>query len=317
MVSPGSPTTNPFYLVGATASGKSAVALALAQRIGGEIVNADAFQLYQGMDILSAKPPHADRVSVPHHLYDVLPLSEPCDAQRYREMALPIIAAIQSRGRVPIITGGSGLYVKALSHGLAPVPPRDGRLRARLAHFTLGEKVAWLLDRDPEAGANVPLANPRYVERALEICLLTGRPQSALRQSFAETQPWGRGVVLHWEREALYERINQRVLNMLAAGLLDEVCALPADSPNAGKAIGWREMRAYLDGECTLPEATAAMQQATRRYAKRQITWFKRERWLQTICLDSEATAECASHQILAQFPCLLPTPASRPSTSA
>jgi tRNA dimethylallyltransferase len=294
------------------------VALALAERIGGEIVNADAFQLYQGMDILSAKPPRADRERVPHHLYDVLPLTERCDAQRYREMALPVLAAIQARGRVPIVVGGSGLYVKALSHGLAPAPPRDDRLRTRLAHFTLVEKVTWLLDRDPRAAENVPLQNPRYVERALEICLLTGQRQSELRQSFAETQPWGQGMLLQWEREALYARTNQRVLDMLAAGLLDEVRTLPAEeTPNAGKAIGWREMHAHLNGECSLEEALAAMQQATRRYAKRQMTWFKRERWLQTICLDSEATAEWALDQILAAFPCLLPTPPlSRPSRS-
>lgn len=293
----------PFYLTGPTASGKSSLALALAEKIGGEIVNADAFQLYRGMDILSAKPPPAERTRVPHHLYDLLPLTESCDAQRYRDMAMPVIAQIQERGSLPIVVGGSGLYIKALSHGLAQLPPRDDALRQRLAQLTLEEKVARLLSLDPHAAENVPLQNPRYVDRALEICLLTNQPQSALRQTFSQKEPWGCGVVLHWQRETLYERINQRVLDMLAAGLLDEVRALPQQVENAGKAIGWREMRAHLAGETTLDDAVAAMQQATRRYAKRQTTWFKREPWLQTICLDSQATAESALNLLLARFP--------------
>lgn len=306
----------PFYLVGPTASGKSSVALALAERVDGEIVNADAFQLYQGMDILSAKPPRSDRARVPHHLYDVLPPGDDCDAQRYRKMALPVIQDIHARGKVAIVVGGSGLYIKALSHGLAPVPPRDDQLREKLASLSLEEKVVQLLRCDPQAADNVPLQNPRYVDRALEICLLTGQPQSQIRQSFAETEPWGYGVVLHWDREILYQRINQRVLTMLDEGLVDEVRALPADASNASKAIGWREMRAYLAGEMPLTEATDAMQQATRRYAKRQTTWFKREHWLQTICLNSEGTADCTLNKILTVFPCLSQTSASHPLPS-
>lgn len=297
----------PFYIVGPTASGKSAAALALAEITGGEIVNADAFQLYQGMDLLTAKPSRVDRARAPHHLYDVLPMTESCDAQRYREMALPVIEDIERRGKLAIVVGGSGLYVKALSHGLAAVPRGSPRVRARLAHLSLGEKANWLLQRDPKAAETVALRNPRYVERALEICLLTGLPQSELRQSFAETRPQGQGVVLQWEREGLYARINQRVLDMLAAGLREEVRALSKGGLTAEKAIGLLEIRAHLKGELPLAAAVAAMQLATRHYAKRQGTWFKREQWLQTICLDSEATAECILAKILALFPCLLP----------
>ncbi|HYF35752.1 MAG TPA: tRNA (adenosine(37)-N6)-dimethylallyltransferase MiaA [Prosthecobacter sp.] len=299
---------NPFFIIGPTASGKSAAALALAERTGGEIVNADAFQLYQGMDLLTAKPSKADRSRVRHHLYDVLPLTENCDAQRYREMAVRVIEDIEARGRLAIVVGGSGLYIKALSHGLAEVPRADPRVRARLSHLSLGEKVAWLLLRDVRAAETVALRNPRYVERALEICLLTGRPQSELRQSFETTPPQGQGVVLQWDREILYQRINQRVLDMMTEGLLDEVCSLRQGGANAEKAIGLREMRAHLAGNMTLKEAVAAMQTATRQYAKRQTTWFKRERWLQTICLDSEAAAESVANQILDLFPCLLPS---------
>jgi len=304
----------PFYLTGPTASGKSGVAVALAERIGGEVVNADAFQLYRGLDTLTAKPSPAERERVPHHLYDVLDASEHCDAQRYRELALPVIAEIAGRGRWPIVVGGSGLYIKALSHGLAELPRGDEALRVELRAMPLEEKVSRLLALDPEAAQNVPLANPRYVERALEICLLTGQPQSALRQNFAQTEPWGRGVVLSWEREALYARINQRVLAMLDAGVLAEVTAFHGKG-GPEKAIGVKELRAHLAGESTLAEAVEAMQQATRRYAKRQGTWFRRETWLQTICLDSTSTPESAASHLIDLFPCLK-SPPSPPTVS-
>jgi tRNA dimethylallyltransferase len=305
---------NPFFIVGPTASGKSAVALALAKKVRGEIVNADAFQLYRGMDILTAKPTQRDRERVPHHLYDVVPMEGDCDAERYRQMALRVIAEIEARGRVAIVVGGAGLYLKALTHGLAEVPKADPKVRARLAHLSLGEKVAWLLLRDVHAAQTVALQNRRYVERALEICLLTGRPQSELRETFAQVKPLGRGVILHWERDVLRERINQRVESMVAAGVVEEVRNLPTGSPNAEKAIGLRELRAHLAGQMTLPAALEAMQTATRQYAKRQMTWFKRESWLQTICLHPGQTAESVADQILDQFPCLTD---SRPQQTA
>jgi tRNA dimethylallyltransferase len=293
----------PLYILGPTASGKSAVALALAQRIGGEIVNADAFQLYRELDIVSAKPSKAERSLVPHHLYDVLDPAEHCDAQRFRDMAMPVLEDIAARGKTAIVAGGSGLYVKALTHGLAALPSADPDLRERFAHLTLGEKTAWLMRLDPQAAENVSLANPRHVERALEICLLTGRPQSRIRQSFSETQCTARGVLLAWDREQLYARINQRVLGMIAAGLLDEIRSLPPLLDTAAKAIGVREMQQVIAGGLTMDAAIAAMQQATRRYAKRQITWFKRERWLQTSCLCPETTADSAALEIIKLFP--------------
>ncbi|TDU72914.1 tRNA dimethylallyltransferase [Prosthecobacter fusiformis] len=305
----------PFFIVGPTASGKSALALALAEKVGGEIVNADAFQLYRGMDILTAKPAAADFEKVPHHLYGVIPLKEACDAQRYREMALPVIADIAARGKLPVVVGGSGLYVKSLSHGLASLPPTDPDVRSRVAAMAAEDARDLLLTLDPQAGDNVPLANPRYVSRALEICLMTGRPQSELRQTFAQTEPAGCGVVLQWEREDLYARINQRVEAMLEAGLLKEVTDLPELGLTAKKAIGLREMRAHLAGELPMVDAIESMQQTTRRYAKRQMTWFRRETWLQTICLDSQSTAESALTQLIDRFPWLL-SPLSNPSPS-
>ena len=306
----------PFFITGPTASGKSALAVALAERVGGEIVNADAFQLYEGMDLLTAKPSSAEMRRVPHHLYSVLPLTQSCDAQRYRRMALPVIEGISARGLTPIVVGGSGLYIKALSHGLAELPAADPALRARLAALSHEEKRAQLLRLDPDAGVNVPLANPRYVDRALEVCLLTGQPQSRLRRTFDAPPPAGAGVSLVWPRFVLHARIEQRARQMIEAGLLEEVRHLPPAGPTAEKAIGLREMRAHLAGEMPLDEAAALMTQATRQYAKRQLTWFRRESWLQSVCLPADAAAESALALILHHFPCPLP-PQQPPSTSA
>ncbi len=305
-----------FLIAGPTASGKSALALALAERVGGEVVNADAFQLYSGLDILTAKPSAAEMARVPHHLYSVLPLTESCDAQRYHSLALPVIADIAARGSVPIIVGGSGLYLKALTHGLSPLPAASASLRERFRHLSPGEKIVWLLQRDPEAATTVNLRNPRYVERALEICLLTGRPQSGLRRSFVEKEPQVNGIVLNVDRETLYARINQRTRAMFEAGLITEVATLGKLSPTAEKAIGIREVREHLAGHLTLDQAIDAIQQATRRYSKRQATWFRRERCFQTICLDSLPTTEYALTRILEHFPCLRPSSQSVPSLS-
>ena len=288
-----------FYITGPTASGKSALGLALAARIGGEVVNADAFQIYRGMDIVTAKPSKADRARAPHHLFDVLDPSEHCDAQRYRELALQAIADIEARGRVPVVVGGSGLYIKALTHGLAELPRGDAAVRAGFSHLTLEEKVTLLLQLDPQAGTNVNLRNPRYVGRALEVCLVTGRPQSELRRTFADVKVEARGVFLEWDRAVLYERINARVPGMIEAGLLEEVCGLGVLSGTAEKAIGIREMRAVLAGKMTMTEATAAIQQATRRYAKRQVTWFRREKWLRVLTLTAGTPVESAVEQMI------------------
>ncbi len=293
-------STAPLYLTGATASGKSSLAVALAERIGGELVNADAFQLYQGLDLLTAKPNTAELQRVPHHLYSVLSPEDACDAQRYRQMALEVIQQIQARGHQAIVVGGSGLYLKALSHGLAELPAGDETLRAQLRELPLEEKQRQLLALDPQAAQNVPLANPRYVERALEICLLTGQPQSVLRRSFATAQPWGRGVVLTWDRAVLHQRIHERTRQMLASGLLEEVAAFPDCGGALEKAIGLAELRAHLRGESTLDHAMDAMEQATRRYAKRQGTWFRRESWMPPLPLTpnqpADATLELLMH---------------------
>lgn len=305
-----------FYLVGPTASGKSAVALALAERIGGEIVNADAFQLYRELPIATAQPSAEEQRRVPHHLYGVLPVTEACDAQKYHSLALPVIHDIAARGKWPIIVGGSGLYVKALTHGLAPLPPVDPALRAKIASLTREQRVQRLLELDPEATRNVPLENDRYVSRALEVCLATGRPQSELRSQWQNNEPHFSGVLLQRDRADLLQRIEARTAAMFDAGLVDEVRHLPADSPNAAKAIGVSQVRELLAGRCTLAEASEAITIATRQYAKRQMTWFRRERGFQTICPSADSSVTGTVEEILALFPCLLQPPPSAPSLS-
>lgn len=266
----------PLYLVGPTATGKSALALELAERLDGEIVNADALQLYQDLRICTAQPSPADLARVPHHLFGVIPVTETCDARLFSELAQAAIAAITARSRIPIITGGSGLYVKSLTHGLEALPA-SAFLRSKLSHLTMNERIEWLLHRDSRAAENVNLTNDRRVTRALEICLLSGLPQSDLRRAWQEKVPSFRGIRLTMDRPALNARIHRRIRKMVDAGLLDEVRRLPAVSATAEKAIGIREIRAHLAGDIGLPQAMDAMQISTRQYARRQETWFKRE----------------------------------------
>lgn len=279
---PESPVVKPFFVVGPTGSGKSALAVELAERWDGEVVNADAFQLYKGLDICTAKPTSEDRARVPHHLYDVLALTEVGDAAFYSELAKQVIDEIASRGKVPIVVGGSGLYVKALTHGLSPLPS-DASLRSKLEHLTARERVAWLLMRDPHAATTVNLKNDRYVTRALEICLLTSQPQSELRSAWKLQEPDYRGVRLHWPKEVLHIRINERVLSMVKAGLVEEVAAAGELSGTADKAIGVNEVRRHLAGELTEHEMIEAIQLSTRQYARRQEKWFRREKGFQVL----------------------------------
>jgi tRNA dimethylallyltransferase len=280
---------------GPTASGKSALALRLARELGGTVVNADAMQVYRELRVLSARPDAADEAAAPHRLYGVLPASRRGSVGWWREAALAEIAAARAAGRVPIVVGGSGLYLKALTHGLDPLPPGDPTLRLHLASLSLEEKVAQLLALDPASAENVPLQNPRYVERALEICLLTGQPQSTLRTAATRPQPNVHGFCLTWPRESLHQRINDRVHLMINAGAITEIENAEPITGALLKAIGVREIQSHLRGEISLTDTISAIQQATRRYAKRQMTWFRREACFQTICLPDHPTPESLS----------------------
>jgi tRNA dimethylallyltransferase len=286
-----------LFLTGPTASGKSAVAVALARITGGEIVCGDAYQLYGDLAILTAQPAAEDLAAAPHHLYGSVRLTEEMDAARYARMAEEAIAEIERRGRLAIVTGGSGLYIKALTHGLSPLPTGDPALRAELDSLTTEERTARLLALDPNAGGTVNLRNPRYVQRALEIAILAGRPAVELKTSFrAAPRPGIRGIFLHRDRTELYQRIDERTRQMIAAGVLDEIRVLPPDlSATASKTIGLDELRRVLAGELSPDGATAAIQQATRRYAKRQTTWFRRESWMETIDATGRMPEEIAS----------------------
>lgn len=277
----------PYFICGPTASGKSALAVAMAEKLGGEIVNADAFQLYRGIEILSAAPTAEDMARVPHHLYGVLDPTETMDAGRYLRLAEPVIREIQSHGKVPVVTGGSGLYLKFLTHGPAPLPPGNPELRAELDAQPLDELVARLTALDPVEASRTALRNRRYVSRALEICLLTGRKASELRDNWEsatqEREKQLRGLVIQRERADLHARIALRTRQMLDGGAADEVAALPDVSATCGKAIGYREIRAFLAGETDRATCEELINAATRQYAKRQETWFRRESWLEVV----------------------------------
>ncbi|MGL4398291.1 MAG: tRNA (adenosine(37)-N6)-dimethylallyltransferase MiaA [Luteolibacter sp.] len=273
-----------FYICGPTASGKSVLALEMAHQLDGEIVNADAFQLYRGLEIVSAAPSTAELTQAPHHLYGVLDPTESADAQRYVNLAKPVIAEIQSRGKTPIITGGSGLYLKFLTHGAAPLPTADAALRSEMDALPLGDLALRLQQLDPVEAARTALQNRRFVSRALEICILSGEKASDLRDQWEsktkEISSQLRGIVIQRTRPDLHARIARRTRAMLDGAALEEVASLTEVSTNCEKAIGFREIRALLAGEMDRKTCEELINAATRQYAKRQETWFRREKWL-------------------------------------
>ena len=273
-----------FYICGPTASGKTALALEMARKLDGEIVNADAFQLYRGLEIISAAPSAEEMEIVPHHLFGVLAPTDSSDAGTYMRLAKPVIHEIQSRGKTPIITGGSGLYLKFLTHGPAPLPTGDAKLRTELDARPLEDLVAELRKLDPLEHSRTALENRRFVSRAVEICLLTGQKASDLRDGWekqtAEISANLRGLVIQRSRPDLHARIGIRTKTMLNSGAINEVAALDQISTNCEKAIGFREIRALLAGDIDRATCEELITAATRQYAKRQETWFRREKWL-------------------------------------
>lgn len=271
-------------LVGPTGVGKTESALALAPRLNAEIVNADSRQVYRYLDIGSAKPTPAQRAAVRHHLLDVVDPNESFDCARYRDLALAAIDDIHARGRRALLVGGTGLYVKVLSGGLCPAPPRDAALRAQLAaeeDAAPGSLHRRLQQLDPPAAARVHPHDRMRLVRALEVVLLTQRPLSQWQaaHAFSDCRLTMQLIGLTLERPALYARINRRCQAMVDAGLIEEVRGLwqhgfDAQLP-ALRSIGYREIGAVLRGEAALAQALAAMAQATRRLAKRQLTWFR------------------------------------------
>jgi tRNA dimethylallyltransferase len=291
--------TRLFFIVGPTATGKSEVAADVAREVAAEIVSADAFQIYRGLDLLSAKPDALALAKAPHHLFGTVPLTEEMNAEKFRRAATTAIEEINSRGKLAIVVGGSGLYIKALTHGLAPLPQADPRLREKLNALSLDDLRSHLAQLDPETARKIDMNNRRRLVRALEICLLTGKPASAQLSRIGDLQiapggrletaapckprqtgfsaPRAKGVFIFRDRNELYQRINQRVETIFDRGVIEEVRAAGTTSATASQMIGLREIRELLTGKKSPAQCIAEIQPATRRYAKRQLTWFRRQ----------------------------------------
>lgn len=275
----------PLFIAGPTAVGKSALAMALAEMFSGEIVSVDSMQVYRGLDIGTAKPTASERARIPHHLIDVVDLSEAFDAAAFCRLARTAVDGIQSKGRTPIFCGGTGLYFKAWMEGLGEAPPKDDTLRAALNQRALPDLLEELKQRDPETFEVIDRNNPRRVVRALEVTLLTGKPFSAQRAPWQTlpSNPSGRSDFLYLCREPhdLAQRIQSRVGQMFDAGWIEETrrlrdCGL-ASNPTAMQAIGYRQILEFLDGKMDMPSLREEVAIKTRQYAKRQGTWFRRQ----------------------------------------
>jgi tRNA dimethylallyltransferase len=274
-------------IVGPTASGKSSLAVALARKLNGDVLACDSTQVYRGFDIGTSKPTLEERGGVAHHLLDLVDPTFPFTAGEYRARAVAVLNDLRQRARLPILTVGTGLYLRALLEGLADAPARSEELRARLEAGANAHSLQYLhrvLRRlDPEAALRIGSRDRPKMIRAIEVCLLTGRPLTEVHRS-GRTPLEGYHPIkigLQPPRAALYDRIERRTRTMLDRGWLDEVAGLVRNGiPQDSKPfdfIGYSELKAHLEGTVTLAAATKAIAQSTRRYAKRQMTWFRKE----------------------------------------
>lgn len=301
------PETRPqvILIAGPTASGKSAVSLVLAHRLGGEIVNADSMQLYRELPLLSAAPGRDDRARVPHHLYGVASVAEPFSVARWVDLAGASIDGIRARGRTAIVTGGTGLYFRTLLGGLSEVPPIDDDVRREVRELVLASGAAAghaaLAAEDPVMAERLRPSDGQRIARALEVIRSTGRSLSIWQETTVDgpltalDRQGGVGkFVLLPPRDWLYERCDRRFDLMMEAGALDEVAALTPADPNltALKALGVPQLRAALAGELAMDEAVTLAKTATRHYAKRQMTWFRNQ------CRNWSAIEEKESERI-------------------
>lgn len=273
-------------LTGPTASGKTALSLGIAEALDCEILSCDSMQIYRGMDVGTAKATAAERARVPHHLIDLVSPTESYSAECYRRDAMAAAAEVAARGRLPLFVGGTGLYVDTLMRGAAPdVPESDPAYREQMLAYTPDELWSRLYAVDPDSAEKIHKNNVKRVIRALEIYDKTGKPKSfidRLSREAATDIRIGMITVDFHDRENLYRRVDLRVDEMLREGLVDEVDSLyragVLDGNNtASQAIGYKELIGYLRGECALTEAVEAVKLASRRYAKRQLTWFRHE----------------------------------------
>jgi tRNA dimethylallyltransferase len=279
-----------MVLAGATGVGKTDVAIRIAQDVRTEIVGADAFQIYQGLDILSCKPTPSQLLAVPHHLIGELPLTEPCNAQKYAVIARATIARLNQSGIVPLVVGGTGFYLRALESSLPELPPADFSLRTELDQRSTSDLLRELDARD--ALARIDRHNRRRIIRALEVCILSGKPFSSFLEESAPDPSIPR-LFLELPRTVLFERINRRVDQMFEQGVVAEVAAVEAIGPTASQAIGFKLIRSLIAGTINAHRCRETIRQQTRNYAKRQITWFKHQPYEIT---SVEAGAKRAIH---------------------
>ena len=297
-------------VLGPTASGKSALAVALAQRCGGEVLSADAMAVYRGMDIGTAKPAGAELGGVPHHLLSCLEPEDHCDVSRWLGLAERALAGIRARARMPILAGGSPLYARALLEGLSAGVPRDEAVRRALGERYDREGGTALLAElarcDPAYAAQRHANDRLRIVRALEVHALTGQAYSSFHTTAGVRRPDLHALLigLRWPRPVIHARIDARAARMFAAGLVDEVRALaPRLSPGARQAVGYKEVLAHLAGEYDLAHALALVQRNSRRLAKHQETWYRGWAGIQWIDGDAVDLCERAEALVRAEFP--------------
>jgi len=300
-------------LLGPTASGKSHLALAAAKALDGEVVNCDSMQMFRHLQIGTAKPTRAQRSEVPHHLYDLIDPDDYYSAGLYMQDARRICREIAGRGKISFVVGGTGLYLRALLEGVFDGPGRSEKLRERLNKVGHRKGLEflhrWLEKRDPEAAGRIQSQDQIRIIRTLEVYLLTGKPISELQVRRERLENLSiLKIGLNLPREKLYDRIDRRVVEMFRSGLVEEVRQLLDRGYGPGckgfDALGYRHVMDILQGGLSREEAIARMQMDTRRYAKRQMTWFRREKEVHWIDLPGEDPAVLEQLITLMQRPC-------------
>ena len=282
-------------VVGPTASGKTSLGAALAKALGGEVISADSMQLYEGMDIATAKPAPEEMCGVPHHLIGVVPQTASFSVAQYKALCCQTIDEVLSRGKVPVLVGGTGLYLDTLFYNTTFFDEADTSFRDVLTNRADTEGIESLLEElrqiDPETAAVLHTADRKRIIRALEVYYATGKTMREQRAaSHEEDSPYGFCVIglTSEDRGYLYDRINRRVDQMVARGLLAEAEAFFRNYPagTAKQAIGYKELQPYFDGACSLEQALDQLKMETRRYAKRQLTWFRRNKSIHWLMID-------------------------------
>lgn len=297
-----------WFLAGPTASGKSATGIALAERIGAEIVCLDSMTIYRGMDIGTAKPTPEERARVPHHLLDIRDPHEEFSTAEYMTAALAACESIIASGKIPLFVGGTGLYLRSLLRGVFEGPAADWALRREFEQYVEDHGAEALHARlaavDPPTARRLHVNDQRRVIRALEVYTLTGQPASSLQQE-TPLPPDERPRHVYWlnpDREVLRQRISQRVDAMIAAGLVQEVATLLRSSHGLGRtarqALGYREVLAHLEDGLPLPEAIEQLKTHTHQFAKRQWTWFRNLEELQPIHITDTQSAEAIAESL-------------------